>query len=206
MPQPAESKGRRRVAPSKGDLRERAILDAAEHQLATGGLDHMTVETIARAAGITRGAFYFYFGSKNDVLTALVERTVSTLRAEVDAADAAGTSSPAEAVEQSVQQTARMWHEHGSVMRAAVDLSPTIPAIEEQWRSTISAIADITRRIAERAGLPAGDGPTDATAVTAALVWMTERSFYQASRTGGSVDETAATLTHVWLTALDLPR
>jgi AcrR family transcriptional regulator len=206
VPQPAESKGRRRVAPSKGDLRERAILDAAEHQLVGNGLDHMTVETIATAAGITRGAFYFYFGSKNDVLTALVERTVSTLRAEVDAADSAGTSSPAEAVELSVQQTARMWHEHGSVMRAAVDLSPTIPAIAEQWRSAVSAIADITRRIAERAGLPAGDGPTDAAAVTAALVWMTERCFYQASRAGGSVDETAATLTHVWLTALDLSR
>ncbi|MFI6170630.1 TetR/AcrR family transcriptional regulator [Nocardia sp. NPDC051052] len=193
---------RRRTAPTKGDQRERAILDAAEEQLNTLGFDRMTIETITKAVGITRGAFYFYFGSKNAVLAALVERTVATLRAEIEAAD--GSGEPALALRRSVGQTRDMWRDHGDVMRAAVELSPTVEAIGASWHSAVAAIRDITQAIAERAGLPDDDGPTGAHAVTTALVWMTERAFYQASKTGISLDDTAATLTHLWLNALGL--
>lgn len=194
---------RRRATPTKGDLRERAILDAAEQQLAADGYDAMTVATIAQAAGITRGALYFYFGSKNEVLAALVERTVTRLRAEIDDAD--DGVAPEDAVRQGIAWTARMWREHGTVMRAAVELSPSVPAVEQLWRSAVVALADTMRGVAERAGVPHGPGPHDAAAVAAALVWMTERAFYQAAATGGAVDETAATLAHVWLTTLGLP-
>lgn len=193
------ARGRRRGAPSKGDLRERAILDAAEAQLAADGPDRMTVETIATAAGITRAAFYFYFASKNDVLAALVERTVTILRAEIDPA-----APPDQALRTGIAHTARMWRDHGSVMRAAVELAPSVPTIAERWRAAVAVIADSTRQIAERAGSPEGEGPADARAVATALTWMTERSFYETSRAGGSLDATAETLTHVWLAALGL--
>lgn len=202
MPETGTTRGRRRTTPTKGDQRERAILDAAEEQLDTIGFDRMTIETITKAVGIARGAFYFYFASKNAVLASLVERTVATLRTEIADADASGE--PAPALRRSIEQTRDMWREHGSVMRAAVELSPTVAAIDENWHSAVTAIRDITRAIAERAGLPVGDGPTGAHAVTTALVWMTERSFYQASKTGISLDDTAATLTHLWLNALSL--
>ncbi|KAA8883938.1 TetR/AcrR family transcriptional regulator [Nocardia colli] len=193
---------RRRTAPTKGDQREQAILDAAEEQLHTIGFDRMTIETITKAVGITRGAFYFYFASKNAVLAALVERTVTTLRAEVDAADSSGE--PAVALRRSIDQTRDMWRDHGDVMRAAVELAPTVEPIGESWHSAVAAIRDTTRAIAERAGLSDNDSPTGAHAVTTALVWMTERAFYQASKTGNSLDDTAATLTHLWLHALGL--
>jgi hypothetical protein len=56
----------RRTTPAvrKGDLRERQILDAVEKLQATRGYADMTVGDIAEAAGITRGALYFYFASK----------------------------------------------------------------------------------------------------------------------------------------------
>lgn len=193
---------RRRTAPTKGDQRERAILDAAEQQLDTLGFERMTIETITKAVGITRGGFYFYFGSKNAVLAALVERTVARLRTEIEAADASGE--PAPALHRSLDQTRDMWRDHGDVMRAAVELSPTVEAIGASWHAAVAAIRDITQAIAERAGLPDDDGPTGAHAVTTALVWMTERAFYQASKTGVSLDDTAATLTHLWLNALGL--
>ncbi|MFC6510767.1 TetR/AcrR family transcriptional regulator [Promicromonospora citrea] len=202
-----ESRGRRRRAtPTKGDRRERAILDAAEQQLGSDGYDRMTVATVAQAAGITRGALYFYFGSKNEVLAALVERTVTALRAEIDAAD--DGAPPAQAVRQGLEQTARMWREHGTVMRAAVELSPTVPAIDAVWRSAVEALADTMCRVAERAGAPAGSGPRDAAAVTGALVWMTERVFYQASASAGpdALDGATDTLSHVWSRTLGLDR
>ncbi|WP_020499000.1 TetR/AcrR family transcriptional regulator [Sciscionella marina] len=202
MGETKDGRRRRKAAPSKGDLREQAILDAAERQLGEDGLEGMTVETIAKAAGITRGAFYFYFGSKNDVLAALVERTVSTLHADVT--DAADGSTPGEALREGVRHTAQMWREHGTVMRAAIELSPVVAAIDEAWRPAVAAVAVATRTIAEQAGVPAGTGPQEAAALTAALVWMTERAFYQATVTGGSLEDTATTLTHLWLTALGI--
>ncbi|MGX1774437.1 hypothetical protein ACWIGW_20145 [Nocardia brasiliensis] len=42
--------------------------------------------------------------------------------------------------------------------------------------------------------------------MTTALVWMTERAFYQASKAGSSLDDTAVTLTHLWLTTLNITR
>lgn len=194
-----DTRPRRRTAPTKGDLRERAILDAAEQQLNSTGGACMTVATIAQEAGITRGALYFYFGSKNEVLAALVERTVAKLRTEVDAVDAAAAA-PGDAVRQGIEQTARMWREHGTVMRTAVELSPSVPAIDQAWRSAVVALADTMRGVAERAGLVSGT----AAEVAAALVWMTERVFYQAFVAGSSLDDAAATLTRVWLAALGL--
>ncbi len=192
--------GRRR-GPSKGDLRERAILDAAEDQLVSGGLDTMTVETIASAAGISRGTFYFYFGSRNDVLAALVRRAVTALSAQVGAAGL--ELDPAAALSHSIGRTAQMWAEHGRVMRVAVELSPSVPAVREIWDTAVGAIATITRTIAEQAGVPAGPGPTEATAVSAALVHMTERVFYAASL-DDTLDRAGETLTFLWLRCLGL--
>ncbi|WP_406641331.1 TetR/AcrR family transcriptional regulator [Amycolatopsis sp. WGS_07] len=194
------TRSRRRSAPTKGDLRERAILDAAERQLDTAGADAMTVATIAQEAGITRGALYFYFGSKNEVLAALVERTVTALRTEVDAVDDGGL--PADVVRKGIERTAQMWREHGTVMRTAVELSPSVPVIDQAWRSAVVALADTMGGVAERAGVP----PETAARVAAALVWMTERVFYQAFLAESSLDEAAATLTHVWLAAFGVAR
>jgi AcrR family transcriptional regulator len=74
------------AAVRKGDLREQQILDATEKLLATQGYADMTVGDITEAAGITRSAMYFYFASQQDVVTALVARTVRTLHEKWGAA------------------------------------------------------------------------------------------------------------------------
>jgi TetR/AcrR family transcriptional regulator, ethionamide resistance regulator len=193
---------RRRTAPRKGDLREAAILDAAERQLSDRGADRITVETIATAAGITRGALYFYFGSKNDVLAALVERTATAVVAEIEAADRSAPEDPREALRQGVSRTADFWAEHGSVMRAAVELSPGVPQIDAYWQAAIEATGDATRSALVRCGVPDDNGPNGARAISAALVSMTERYFYRASKQGTSLADATETLTHVWLAVL----
>jgi AcrR family transcriptional regulator len=202
VPGPKGSSSRRRTSPSKGDLRELAILDAAERQLSEGGLDRMTVETIATAAGITRGALYFYFGSKNDVLAALVERTAASVVEAVERAQASASNDPREAVRDAVTQTARLWGERGAVMRAAVELAPVVPEIEASWQAAVLATGIATQRVMVRAGVPDDPSPTGASAISAALVSMTERYLYAASRRGASLDDTAQTLTYVWLAVL----
>ncbi|MBX7430982.1 TetR/AcrR family transcriptional regulator [Mycobacterium sp. Y57] len=73
--------GRRTVRPS-GDDREVAILETAELMLERRPLAEISVDDLARGAGISRPTFYFYFPSKDAVLLTLLERVI----AEADAA------------------------------------------------------------------------------------------------------------------------
>jgi AcrR family transcriptional regulator len=55
------------------ETRER-LLDAAERLFATGGLDAVSVRDITEAAGANTAAIHYHFGSKQDLMAALVER------------------------------------------------------------------------------------------------------------------------------------
>lgn len=55
------------------DTRAR-ILDAAFDAVATFGLSRLTVEDVARQAGLARQSVYRYFGSKDELVAALVIR------------------------------------------------------------------------------------------------------------------------------------
>ena len=52
-----------------------SILDAAELLFLENGIAHTTLERISRAAGVTRGAFYWHFKDKSELLRALQERS-----------------------------------------------------------------------------------------------------------------------------------
>lgn len=57
------------------ELTRQAILDAAERVFCERGFTATTLDAISRAAGVTRGAFYWHFKDKAEVLTALHERS-----------------------------------------------------------------------------------------------------------------------------------
>src|SRR4051812_4897624 len=85
-------RGRRAARPS-GDDRELAILTTAERLLAERPLATISVDDLARGAGISRPTFYFYFASKDAVLLTLLDRVV----AEADTASlAAFDTAPAD--------------------------------------------------------------------------------------------------------------
>src|SRR3712207_947214 len=69
-------RGRRAARPS-GDDRELAILATAERLLAERPLSAISVDDLARGAGISRPTFYFYFASKDAVLLSLLDRVVA---------------------------------------------------------------------------------------------------------------------------------
>ncbi len=79
----------------KNDERERRILDAAAERIAHYGYDKTTVEEIARDAGISKGAIYLHFKSKEHLLSALLLRETEALKARYFAlidADPSGVS------------------------------------------------------------------------------------------------------------------
>jgi AcrR family transcriptional regulator len=193
----------RRTAERKGDLRERAILDTCETLLAQEGYEAMTVGDIAEGAGITRGALYFYFGSKQEVVTALVARTVEQLWERSRAT--AATDEPRQAIAAAMRRTVELWNEHGLVMRTAIDLSLTVPEIGELWSRTADLFVAAITAVLERAGVPAGSEPEQAPAMARALCWMIERTFYHASRESREkLQKAASTCEHIWLISAGL--
>lgn len=182
----------------KGDLREEQLLDAAENLLASHGYVDMTVGDIAKAARMTRSALYFYFASKQDVLIALVARTVQTLQqGSVEVLSGAGEVD--DVFTAALEHTARQWRDHGVVMRAAVDFASSIPDVDRLWTGTAQAIAEAIAELLVRSGTPSGDAPGDAPALGQALCWMVERSFYQASRSSeAELDRAVQSCEAVW--------
>jgi TetR/AcrR family transcriptional regulator, ethionamide resistance regulator len=69
------SRGRRSARPS-GDDRELAILTTAERLLQQRPLADISVDDLAKGAGLSRPTFYFYFPSKDAVLLTLFERVI----------------------------------------------------------------------------------------------------------------------------------
>ncbi len=200
---PAHPPRGRRATERKGDVRERAILDTCEALLADKGYEAMTVGDIAQGAGITRGALYFYFGSKQEVVTALVARTVQHLWERSRAT--AASDDPRRAVAAAMRRTVELWNEHGLVMRTAIDLSLTVPEIGVLWSHTADLFIAAITAVLERAGVRPGTGPDQAAAMARALCWMIERSFYHASQESrDSLRRASATCEHIWLISAGL--
>ncbi len=59
---------------AQAEATREAILDAAEAEFLEQGVSRTTLERIARRAGLTRGAIYWHFKDKADLLVALRDR------------------------------------------------------------------------------------------------------------------------------------
>src|SRR3954471_5482167 len=130
------ARSRRPPRPS-GDDREGAILSTCEKLLAERPLSAISVDDLARGAGISRPTFYFYFRSKDAVLLTLLDRVV----AEADAASAAAfaalsahpPSDPRERWRAMIAAYHSTFRTHRSVTLASVAMRFTNTEVRELW-------------------------------------------------------------------------
>jgi TetR/AcrR family acrAB operon transcriptional repressor len=71
-----------------------SILDAAEKLFVEQGVSRTTLQHIASAAGVTRGAIYWHFDDKGALFNAMMERVTLPLEAEMQTLDNAGSADP----------------------------------------------------------------------------------------------------------------
>jgi AcrR family transcriptional regulator len=202
---PGAGRGRRSVRPS-GDDRELAILGTAERLLAERPLSAISVDDLARGAGISRPTFYFYFSSKDAVLLTLLDRVV----AEADAAMRAAFGEPATGAREGWRRAITAYYEtfraHRSLTLAWAEARSTSAGVRELWAQVFeawvqlsaSAIEAERTRGAAPAGLPARD-------LAVALTSMNERVLYATfSGDGPAVAEADVVdvLLEVWLSAV----
>jgi AcrR family transcriptional regulator len=60
--------------PDVSEERKKEILDAAENVFVDRGLHNARIDDIAEEAGLSKGALYWYFKSKDDIILAILDR------------------------------------------------------------------------------------------------------------------------------------
>jgi AcrR family transcriptional regulator len=169
----------RRAARVSGEERETAILATAERLLEERAPQEISVDDLARGAGISRPSFYFYFPSKEAVFLTLIDRLV----AQADAGRG-------DVLERLPEDPAGRWREglqvfydtfgaHRAVALAGAQIRGVNAEARELWANVMESwILDATTAIeAERARGAAPDG-LPARDLAIALVSMNERVLY----------------------------
>ncbi len=70
------------------------ILDMAEVEFLRRGVSRTSLQHIARAAGLTRGAIYWHFRDKTDLFDAMMKRVTLPLETEINRSDEPGLEDP----------------------------------------------------------------------------------------------------------------
>src|SRR3954471_21404784 len=200
----ASPRGRRQPRPS-GDDRELAILTTAERLLDERALSAISVDDLARGAGISRPTFYFYFRSKDAVLLTLLDRVI----AEADAASAeafAATGDRREDWRAGIRAYYETFRAHRGVALALAEARATNAEVRELWARVFEQwVRNCTEVIeAERArgAAPPGRPARD---IAIALNSMNERTLHGTfSGDGPAVaeEDVVDVLLDVWLTAI----
>lgn len=72
-----------KLKPETQQARRESILDAAERCFARAGFHRCTMQEICKEAGISPGALYVYFASKEDLIAGIVERDRAKLASKL---------------------------------------------------------------------------------------------------------------------------
>ena len=197
-------RGRRSTRPS-GDDRELAILSTAERLLAERPLADISVDDLARGAGLSRPTFYFYFPSKDVVLLTLFERVI----VEADSALEAMVANPPTELKSLWRTGINVFVEtfgaHRAVSLAAEaartnkDLRDLWSRFMDKWVGHITAVIDAERaRGAAPVTLPAHD-------LSAALNLLNEKvmlTSFAGERPAVANEHLLDTLVHIWVSSI----
>lgn len=116
-----------RVSQAHLDARRQQIVDAARIRFASHGFARTSMPDLVAASGLSIGAIYRYFTSKDEIIAAICEQAGEVFLTELTP----------EAVHASFEQVRAMAHEHGHArlvaqIYAEAAISPPLAAIVEQ--------------------------------------------------------------------------
>ncbi|WP_433731080.1 TetR/AcrR family transcriptional regulator [Nocardia sp. CA-129566] len=141
MPKPRRG-GRRRSAKVDGDARQ-LILDASEKLFAAQGFDATATAAIAEAAGVPKGLVFYYFPTKDSILSTLMaERVPAEPIGDIGRVVAPGD--PAASLV-NLDAALNLRDHHSSVLRVIMwREADTHPDVRRQLRRLRDQLLDIT--------------------------------------------------------------
>jgi AcrR family transcriptional regulator len=179
------------------------LLSALNQLLSTRSLVEIGIADIARAAGVTRSAFYFYFPTKAAAVAALLEDFYEEMQeAAVDWYEgSAGT--PLERLRTGFEASIELWRARSALLVAMLDAVGTGSEVRVIWDSWIKGFVDrIADRITEerKAGLVRGsaDPRALATVLMGAALHTMERDVRAIAAGEPPNDALATALVEAW--------
>ena len=204
---PAPSGRGRRAARASGDDREREILETTERLLEKRPLSEISVDDLAKGAGISRPTFYFYFPSKDAVVLTIIDRLVAAAAGSREQAlKTLAAGDPRAGLRQALEDLYSAFRARRAVTLAAAELRMRNPEARALWAEVMEGwVADVTAVIeAERArgAAPPGEPARD---IAIALVQMNERVQYATfadEEPSLEQDRVLDVLVEIWLRAI----
>ena len=134
-----------------------AILDAAEVLFCAQGVSASTLDGIARKAGVTRGAVYWHFKDKVDLLRALHDRSMTPQEVLIRTAAQEGHPDPLGLLEQAARDMLALFEQDSCQQRVFLILHDTTPDAEgAAWlREKNAEMSEVLRLLAEQAQMRA---------------------------------------------------
>lgn len=198
-------RGRRSRRPT-GDDREKAILETAERLLEDRSLREISIDDLARGAGISRPTFYFYFSSKESVVLALLDRVADEARTLRAAALDAGGDDARAIWRQALTAIYDTFRSHQALTLAAAQLLFDSEEARKLWARIMDGFVEDTTAAIEmerlRGAAPPGPAARD---LAVALNWMNERVFhacFTAQEPMMAADDVLEVLFSIWSRAI----
>lgn len=123
----------------RSEARPDEILDAALAVFGERGFDAARMEDIAGRAGVSKGAVYLYFDSKEAVLEGLIEREVAPVAARLRALAQQGGADPAAALRLIVNTATQLTQApaFAATPRVVLSVAARFPEIGRHYRERV---------------------------------------------------------------------
>jgi AcrR family transcriptional regulator len=151
-------------------VREQLILGVAGEVFAEGGYERASMDRIARLAGVSKPMLYAYFGSKEGLYLAYVERTGSALVQRLVRADGNGAASPPRRLRTVISEFLAFVEEHRHGWTVLFRELNALRPLAEQVATLRAQIVAEVQRMLEGDGTSAGLEPPASEAIAAAIV------------------------------------
>lgn len=196
----------RRTPKVSGDERERAILETLERLLDERPLHAISIDDLARGAGISRPTFYFYFASKEAVLLSLFERMLAEAQATRGDTLHRLAEDPPARLREALGAFFEAFRSRRAVTLAGADAQASSPEVRAVWAQVMEAwVAEAAAAIeAERARGAAPDG-VPARELAISLLLMNERVFqttFARQQPAVPEDDVLDVIVPIWLSAI----
>lgn len=194
--------------PRKRRRERRDEVKAALRAAAIELLEHapyaeLSVDEIARTAGISRSAFYFYFPDKQALLVALTEEVSDALYREADRWWQSDSGEPEALIRQALAGVANVYCENSLLLRTVTEVSTYDADVRQFWRSVVERFVGQTAQHLRNEQAIGRARLCDPDRTAEALVWMTERWSYIYLTSGERTPQQLVdALVPVWVAAL----
>lgn len=158
-----------------------ALLVKAMEKLLAGGesFRSISVEALAREAGISRSSFYLHFKNKNALVAYSLQGVSEAIAVGAGEWFEHPETVSREGLDVAVRGIIRAYEQHRAIMQAAIETAATDPAIGSAYRDTLRRLMQMNRSTLRRAASGHTMHSNVTQEVSDVLLLMMERCSYQ---------------------------